>query len=127
MTDLRMKLCLVCAIALGLLGCEKPAANAPVDGTTATATAMATATATPTTVNGRVFTAEHLEFGCGACIYNMPGVEGCPLAVVIDGTPHLVDGFEWPVHDYCDRKCHASASGTLQSDRFSATSVKPAQ
>lgn len=73
----------------------------------------------------RQITAAHLEFGCGVCIYNMPGVEGCPLAVVIDGTPRLVDGFEWPVHDYCDRKCHAIATGTLEGGRFKATSVEP--
>ncbi|MDA1106678.1 MAG: DUF6370 family protein [Planctomycetota bacterium] len=73
----------------------------------------------------RQLTAAHLEFGCGVCIYNMPGLEGCPLAVVIDGTPQLVDGFEWPVHDFCDRKCHAIATGTLEGGRFKATSVEP--
>ncbi len=73
----------------------------------------------------RQVAAQHLEFGCGVCIYHMPGLDGCPLAVVIDGTPRLVDGFEWPVHDYCDRKCHAIATGTLEGGRFKATSVEP--
>ncbi len=73
----------------------------------------------------RQLTAQDLEFGCGVCIYHLPGIEGCPLAVVIDGTPRLVDGFDWPVHDYCDRTCHAIATGTLEGGRFKATSVEP--
>lgn len=115
MTNSQLTLCIVGAIALNFVGCEKPATNAPI----------ATNTAAAPTAGARAFTAEYLEFACGVCIYHMPGMEGCPLAVVIDGTPHMVDGFEWPVHDYCDRKCHAIATGTLKDGRFIATSVEP--
>lgn len=68
---------------------------------------------------------ENLEFGCGSCIYKMPGVEGCHLAVMIDGKPYLVEGVKWPNHDFCDRKVQAAASGKLQGDKFIASSLEP--
>lgn len=66
-----------------------------------------------------------VEAGCGACIYKMPGVEGCPLAVVIDGKPYLVEGAKWPNHDYCDAKQQAVATGKLENGKFIATSLEP--
>ncbi|MCI0631484.1 MAG: DUF6370 family protein [Phycisphaerales bacterium] len=66
-----------------------------------------------------------VEAGCGACIYKMPGVEGCPLAIMIDGKPYLVEGATWPNHDYCDRKCQAVVTGKVKGGKFIATSVEP--
>ena len=66
-----------------------------------------------------------VEAGCGVCIYHMPGIEGCPLALLIDGKPYLVGGAIWPNHDYCDFKCHAGVSGKIEGGRFVATSVEP--
>lgn len=64
-----------------------------------------------------------LEVGCGSCMYHMPGVEGCLLAVLIDGKTYLVQGAEWPNHDFCDRKIQALVTGKLQGDKFLASSV----
>ncbi len=66
-----------------------------------------------------------VEVGCGVCIYHMPGLEGCPLAVLIDGTPYLVEGALWPDHDYCDMKCHAIVSGTIEGGKFVAVKFEP--
>ncbi|MCH7721682.1 MAG: hypothetical protein IH988_11965, partial [Planctomycetes bacterium] len=32
--------------------------------------------------------------GCGSCVFGMDGVEGCPLAVMIEDKPYLVTGVE---------------------------------
>lgn len=71
--------------------------------------------------------AQTLEVACGACVYKMPGVEGCPLAIMIDGKPYLVEGATWPNHDYCDRTCQAVVSGRLDGSpaKFIATSFEP--
>lgn len=43
-----------------------------------------------------------VDVGCAACIYQMPGIEGCgKLAANIDGKPVLVEGAN-------DLKIHAS-------------------
>lgn len=72
-----------------------------------------------------VISNQTVEAGCGVCIYHMPGIEGCPLALLIDGKPYLVDGAEWPNHDYCDFKCHAVVNGKIEAGRFIATSLAP--
>src|SRR5262245_19052104 len=68
-----------------------------------------------------------VEAACGACIFKMPGVTGCPLAIKIDGRAYLVEGATWPNHDYCDRQCQAVVSGKLEGDppKFTATSFEP--
>jgi bacterioferritin-associated ferredoxin len=73
----------------------------------------------------KMIKSQTVEAGCGACIYKMAGVEGCPLAVMIDGKPYLVQGATWPNHDYCDGKQQAIVSGKLEGARFIATSVEP--
>jgi hypothetical protein len=77
----------------------------------------------------KVITDKTVDAACGACIYKMPGVTGCPLAVKIDGTAYLVEGALWPNHDYCDRNCQAIVSGRIEGDppKFIATKleVKP--
>jgi hypothetical protein len=64
------------------------------------------------------------EVACGSCIYKMPGVEGCHLAVMLDGKPYLVNGATWPNHDFCDRKLQAVVTGKVEGDKFIASSVK---
>jgi len=68
-----------------------------------------------------------LEVSCGSCLYKMPGVEGCHLAIMIDGKPYLVEGAKWPNHDYCDRKLQAVVSGKLEGNppKFTATKFEP--
>ncbi len=68
---------------------------------------------------------KQVEAGCGSCIYKMAGAEGCPLAVLIDGKPYLVQGVTWPNHDYCDAKQQAVVTGKIEDGKFIATSVEP--
>jgi hypothetical protein len=74
--------------------------------------------------SAKMITNQTVEAGCGACIYKMAGVSGCPLAIMIDGKPYLVEGATWPNHDYCDRKVQAVVSGKLEGDKFIATKVE---
>ena len=73
----------------------------------------------------KMVTDQLVDAACGACIYKMSGVQGCPLAVMIDGKPYLVEGATWPNHDYCDRKCQAVVTGKLVGDKFIATELQP--
>lgn len=66
-------------------------------------------------------TDQTVEAACGACIFKMPGVTGCPLAIKIDGKAYLVEGAKWPNHDYCDRNCQAVVSGRIEGGKFIAT------
>ena len=59
------------------------------------------------------------------CIYEMPGVESCHLAIMLGGKPYLVQGATWPNHDFCDAKQQAVVSGKLQSGKFIATDLEP--
>lgn len=75
----------------------------------------------PDAAAAKTITEQTVDAACGVCIYKMPGVTGCPLAVKIDGKAYLVEGAEWPNHDYCDRNCQAVASGRIEGDKFIAT------
>lgn len=69
----------------------------------------------------KTITDQTVDAACGVCIYKMPGVTGCPLAIKIDGKAYLVEGAKWPNHDYCDRNCQAVVSGKIEGDKFIAT------
>jgi hypothetical protein len=75
--------------------------------------------------SAKTITNQAVEAGCGMCIYKMPGVKGCHLAALIDGKPYLVQGAEWPNHDFCDRKVQAVVTGKLEGDKFIVTSLEP--
>lgn len=69
----------------------------------------------------KTITDQTVDAACGVCIYKMPGVTGCPLAIKIDGKAYLVEGAKWPNHDYCDRNCRAVVSGKIEGDKFITT------
>jgi hypothetical protein len=75
--------------------------------------------------SARVINSQLLEAGCGSCIYAMAGVEGCHLAVVVDGKPYLVQGATWPNHGFCDGKVQAVVTGKLEGDKVVVTSLEP--
>jgi hypothetical protein len=78
--------------------------------------------------SAKMNTNQTVDVGCGACIYKMPGVTGCPLALMIDGKAYLVEGDpqpKWPNHDYCDKHCTAVVSGTIKDGKFIATNFEP--
>jgi hypothetical protein len=61
--------------------------------------------------------------GCAACVFELPGLSGCPLAIRWEGAVVLVRGVPTPDHasGICDRQIRALARGTLQDDTFVAT------
>jgi hypothetical protein len=65
------------------------------------------------------------EAGCGSCIYSMAGVKGCQLAVKIDGKAYLVTGADHvDAHKLCGAAKKAVVSGTIEGDKFVATSFE---
>lgn len=68
-----------------------------------------------------------VEAGCGACVFKMPGVTGCPLAVRIDGRAYLVHGSDIDAHGdahapdgLCNAERRARVRGHLDADVFVA-------
>ena len=76
----------------------------------------------PETVSAKEMTT---EVACGACIYEMPGVTGCPLAAKIDGKPMLVTGVSINAHGLglCRKAKEAVVAGRVEGDKFVATKV----
>ena len=69
--------------------------------------------------------------GCATCIFDMPGVTGCKLAVKIDGAPYLVTGADMDdlgdAHAWdglCNTARDAVVEGKIEGDRFVATHFK---
>jgi hypothetical protein len=73
--------------------------------------------------------ARQLEAGCGSCMFQMKGVQGCKLAVKVDGTPYLVTGAKIDAHalGLCEETKTALVAGSVQGGEFVATSftLKP--
>jgi hypothetical protein len=69
----------------------------------------------------RVFNQEAITVACGSCVFEMEGVEGCPLAAEIDGEYYLVRG-ALPEHDsheadgICNMKRSAIVDGELRGE-----------
>ena len=63
-----------------------------------------------------------VEAGCAHCIFAMPGVKGCKLAVKVDGTAYLVTGADQvDAHQFCTAAKKAVVSGRIEGDRFVAS------
>jgi hypothetical protein len=75
----------------------------------------------------RMISDQTVDAACGVCIYKMDGLTGCPLAVKIDGKAYLVEGAEWPNHDYCDRNCQAIVSGRIEGNKFIVSTLEVKQ
>ena len=75
--------------------------------------------------SARAIANQTVEAGCGACVYKMANVDGCPLVVKIDGKTYLVQGAAWPNHDYCEQRCQAIVTGRIEGDTFIASSLAP--
>lgn len=69
----------------------------------------------------RVLNQETITVACGSCVFEMEGVEGCPLAAEIDGKHYLVRG-ALPEHDsheadgICNMKRAAIVDGELRGE-----------
>ncbi|HEY1025730.1 MAG TPA: DUF6370 family protein [Sphingobacteriaceae bacterium] len=71
-----------------------------------------------------------VEAACGECMFEMPG-KGCDLAIRINGKRYFVDGTDIDDHGdahgkdgFCNAVRKASVSGTIENNRFKATSFK---
>jgi monofunctional biosynthetic peptidoglycan transglycosylase len=67
------------------------------------------------------------KVGCATCIFQMKGVEGCKLAIEIDGRHYIVQGSDIDDHGdahasdgLCNTIRHANAKGRIAGDRFVA-------
>ena len=67
-----------------------------------------------------------VEAGCATCIFDMQGIEGCTLAVKIDGKPYLVTGADVDAHGagLCSSAKKAKVVGKIEGDKFVATSFE---
>ena len=67
-----------------------------------------------------------VEVGCGKCVYHMDKVTGCDLAVMIDGHPMLVSGYEIDMRatGMCSGPKGAVVSGTVEGDEVVLTAVE---
>jgi uncharacterized protein DUF1579/uncharacterized protein DUF6370 len=63
-----------------------------------------------------------VEAGCAHCIFAMPGVKGCKLAVNVDGTAYLVSGADQvDAHQFCTAAKKVVVTGRIEGDRFVAS------
>lgn len=72
-----------------------------------------------------------VEAGCATCMFEMPGVEGCVLAVRIEGKPYLVKGSEIDDHGdahaadgFCNAVRQAHVEGRIENDTFMVTKME---
>ena len=101
----------VCSLVLVLVGCKSPAKR--------------DAAQLPSVVPEPA--EQIVEAGCATCIFNMPGVTGCKLAVKLDGTPYLVTGSDMDDHGdahgpsgLCLTARQALVTGEIVGDKFAA-------
>lgn len=72
-----------------------------------------------------------VEAGCATCIFDMPGVTGCKLAVKIDGVAYLVTGSSIDDHGdahaatgLCNASRKAVVEGEVEDGRFVAKKIE---
>ena len=63
-----------------------------------------------------------VEAACGSCIFKIPDVQGCKLAIKIDGRPYLVTGAGVDAHKagLCSAAQKADVRGRIEGDQFVA-------
>ncbi len=71
-----------------------------------------------------------LEAGCATCIYHMQDVQGCELAVQVDGRAYLVKGVDMDdlgdAHasdGLCNTARQVKAKGKLDGDYYAAEGI----
>lgn len=75
--------------------------------------------------------AQVVTAGCATCIFDMDGVNGCKLAVEVDGRKYLVSGSGIDDHGdahasdgLCNARRQAIVNGRIERDRFVADRIK---
>ncbi len=67
-----------------------------------------------------------VKAACANCIYHLPGIQGCQLAVKIDNTPYLVTGLKVEAHKLglCEGEKNAEVAGEIENGKFVAQSFE---
>jgi hypothetical protein len=80
---------------------------------------------------GKEISSQVVEASCGQCKFGMKDKKGCDLAVRIDGKSYFVDGTKLDDHGdahaedgFCSAIRKAEVTGTIEGDRFKASSFK---
>ena len=107
----------VFAIAVGLFGCTQEKAKTAT-GPPDSAEPVASAT--------KLVSARTVEAGCGSCIYEMPGVDSCKTAVLVDGQHLLVSGDHSDAHPLglCSAASPAIVTGEVKDGQLVATRLE---
>jgi hypothetical protein len=66
-----------------------------------------------------------VDAGCANCVFHMPGVQSCKLAVMVDGQVYLVSGAKnVDAHQFCSGPKQVVVSGDIEEDYFVATAFE---
>ncbi len=64
------------------------------------------------------------DVGCAYCVFHMPGIESCQLAVMVDGSPYFVGGnTTLDAHQFCKAAKPAVVSGNIEEEWFFASAI----
>jgi hypothetical protein len=64
------------------------------------------------------------DVGCAYCVFHMPGIESCQLAVMVNGAPYFVGGnTKLDAHQFCKAAKPAMVSGNIEEDWFFASAI----
>ena len=71
-------------------------------------------------------TDERVEVGCGMCIYEMPGVEGCKTAAMVAGQPVLLLGVGAEAHSLglCNGAKNAVVTASVEDGQLVASKME---
>jgi hypothetical protein len=107
----------ILTLALVIVGCGKDE-EAPTTPGADDATSAVEEAADGASAGSEI--AATCEIGCGACIYKMDGVTGCPTAVMVDGKAILASGEEFDAHanGLCKAAKQAEVEGKVEGDRI---------
>ncbi len=65
-----------------------------------------------------------VDAGCASCVFHMPGVQSCKVAVMVDGQAYFVSGANVDAHQYCSGPKQVVVSGNIEEDWFVATAFQ---
>lgn len=66
-----------------------------------------------------------VDAGCANCVFHMPGVQSCKLAVMVDGQVYFVSGAKnVDAHQFCSGPKQVVVSGDIEEDYFVATAFE---
>jgi len=124
---MKIRFALATCALVAVAGCsEKSEETQEAPTSQAAAVDSAIESASAATIQNVAFTDATLEIGCGMCIYEMDGVDGCTTAAMVNGMPFLVTGVEFNAHasGLCGGAKQAVVSGEVKDGAFVATKIE---